>query len=193
MIASLHGRIKAVRESALIVDVGGVGYEVRVPDRLLSECGGPGEIVELYTRMLVRENEVALYGFRSLKELDLFVMLNGVTGIGPRLALAVLSIFDPESLRDAILRGDAPALAQVSGIGQKTAQRVVLDLEDRLAACAGAWVPAAVSSANADVINALTALGYSLAEAQSALNALPADAQDLDERILAALRYLGSS
>ena len=193
MIASLHGRIKAVRESALIVDVGGIGYEVRVPDRLLSECGGAGEIVELYTRMLVRENEVALYGFRSLEELDLFVMLNGVRGIGPRLALAVLSIFDPESLRDAILRGDAPALAQVSGIGQKTAQRVVLDLGDRLAASAGAWVPAAVSSANADVINALTALGYSLTEAQSALNAIPADAQDLDERILAALRFLGSS
>lgn len=192
MIASLCGQIKAVRENAVIVEVSGVGYEVQVPEPLLRECTGAGQLIELYTHMAVRQNEIALYGFRSLEELDLFVMLNSVSGIGPRLALAVLSVFPPEGLRSTILQGDALALTRVPGIGQKTAQRMILDLKDRLAASVEAWVPSEASSADADVINALTALGYSLAEAQRALSALPPDVQELDERILEALRFLGS-
>jgi holliday junction DNA helicase RuvA len=192
MIASLHGQIKAVRSDSIIVDIGGVGYQVHVPGPLLSELAHVGQTVDLYTHTHVRENELALYGFRSLEELDLFTLLIGVSGIGPRTGLAILSTFAPETLRDAIARGDALALTRIPGIGRKTAQRLVLDLKDKIGAPSDLAVVTSLNAADADVINALTALGYSVAEAQSALATIPQDVQELDERILATLRSLGS-
>jgi len=192
VIASLRGQLKAVRDDSVIIDVGGVGYRVYVTGPTLSELSDIGQVVELHTHLHVRENDIAVYGFRSLAELDLFVMLIGVSGIGPRTALATLSAFSPETLRDALVQGDALALTRIPGIGPKTAQRLVFDLRDKVTAAAGALVAPGLSPEDVDVIDALTSLGYSVLEAQTALRAIPKDLHELDERILAALQSLGS-
>ena len=191
MIASLSGQIKAIREDSLIIDVGGVGFRVYVTSSLLSEVGHVGSPIALETYMHVREAGISLYGFRSAQAQDLFVMLLGVSGVGPRTALAVLSTFSPETLRSAIVQGEIAALTRIPGIGSKTAQRLILDLKDKVGVPAEAGVSFGIPEADADVINALTALGYSLSEARSALDAVPENAVELDERILAALRSLG--
>jgi Holliday junction DNA helicase RuvA len=193
VIASLRGQIKAIRDGSVIIDVRGVGYQVHVTNSLLSESLSAGQMIELYTHTHVRENELALYGFRTIEELDLFTMLLKVSGIGPRTAMAILSTFAPETLRGAIARGDTLALTRVPGIGRKTAERLVVDLKDKIGVAASTLVTPVLGQTDVDVINALTALGYSLAEAQGAVAALPEDAKELDQKILAALRFLGGS
>jgi Holliday junction DNA helicase RuvA len=192
MIASVSGRVKAVRKQTLVVDVGGVGFEIAVVNALLEGQAVVGQPIDLYTHMHVREAEISLYGFVTLAELDLFTTLLRVSGVGPRTALAVLSTFSPETLRGAIAQGNVAALTRIPGIGAKTAQRLVLDLKDKIGLTAAAMASTPLHEGDADVLNALTALGYSLAEAQSALRAIPADVESLDQRILAALRSLGS-
>ena len=192
VIASLRGQLKAVRDDSVIIDVGVVSYHDYVTSPTLSDLGDIGQVVELHTHLHVRENDIAVYGFQSLAEIDLFVMLIGVSGIGPRTALATLSAFSPETLRDALVQGDAPALTRIPGIGPKTAQRLVFDLKDKVAAATGVSAAAGISAEDVDVIDALTSLGYSVVEAQAALRAIPKDLQGLDERILAALQSLGS-
>ena len=192
MIASLSGQLKAVADQQIVVEVHGVGYRVHVTRTLLEQIPGIGQFVELHTRMYVRENDLSLYGFRTVRERDLFDLLLEVSGIGPRTALACLSAFAPETLHSLIAQGDAAALTRVPGVGRKTAQRLVLDLRERLGGAEEILATPSLSEADADVINALTALGYSLSEARSALGAIPEDVKALDERILAALRVLGS-
>jgi|YNPNPStandDraft_1061719.scaffolds.fasta_scaffold04399_3 Holliday junction DNA helicase RuvA len=192
MIASLRGQIKAIRKGMLIVEVGGVGYGVHVPPSLLENGCDVGRMIDLHTHLHVRENEIALYGFGTLEELELFELLLGVTGIGPRTALAIVSTFAPETLRAVLAQGDPLALTRIPGVGRKTAQRLFVELKEKVGLAGGATanVP---SPADMEVISALTALGYSLAEAQSAVAALPPEAKSLDERILAALRFFGGS
>lgn len=187
MIARLRGQVVWLGQDALIVDVCGVGYRVRVPRGLL-EAVSTGESITLHTHLHVRENEVALYGCASEEELALFETLLGVSGIGPRSALAILSAAAPETLRDAIARGDVAALTRIPGIGKRTAERLVTELKDRLG---GGEMPplASLNAADAQVVAALTALGYSVGEAQQALRGLPpADSLPLEERIRLALR-----
>jgi len=191
VIASLRGQLRAIRDDSVVIDVGGVGYQVYVTGPTLDQLGDTGEVVELHTHLHVRENGFSLYGFRSLGELDLFVMLIGVSGIGPRTALATLSAFSPQALRDALLQADARVLTRIPGIGPKTAERLIFDLRDKIGAAAEAQLAPRMSAGDADVISALTSLGYSVLEAQNALRALPKGLQRLDERILAALRFLG--
>lgn len=191
MIASLSGRVKAIRKDALVIDVAGVGFAVHVVAALLDGAVHLGQPIELYTHMHVREGDISLYGFHDSGEHELFVALLGVNGVGPRTALAVLSTFSPETLRSAISQGNVSALTRIPGIGAKTAQRLMLDLRDRIGVSTEAFAVAPLQEGDADIINALTALGYSLAEAQSALRAVPEDLKALDERILAALRSLG--
>ena len=192
MIASLRGQVRAIKDDSLVIDVGGVGYQVQVVNSVLDDVTRVGQTVELYTHMSVRENDVSLYGFRSLEEQDLFVLLLGVRGVGPRTALATLSTFSPEELRSAIVRGDASVLTRIPGIGRKTAQRFMLELKDSIGMPPETWAARSLGEADADVISALTSLGYSLTEAQSALAAVPEDAREVDERVMAALRFLGS-
>lgn len=190
MIASLEGCVKAIRSHSLILDVAGVGFEVHPPASLL-ESVRVGQMLTLYTYMHVREGSIALYGFLTLEEHDLFETLLGVNGIGPRTALGVLSTLSTDTLRAIIAQGDVSALARIPGIGPKTAQRLILDLKDKVGLPQGAVAFSPLQEADIDVVNALTALGYSLAEAQNALRAIPPEAKSLDERILAALRSLG--
>jgi Holliday junction DNA helicase RuvA len=176
----------------MVVEVGGVGYYVHVTRSVLEDPPRLGHTIELHTHLHVRETEIALYGFRTIDELDLFSILLNVSGIGPRTALAALSAFSPETLRGAIAQGDANVLTRIPGIGRKTAQRLMLDLKDRIGPPTEPWVATMPQEGDVDVLNALTALGYSLAEAQGALGAIADESTELDERILAALRYLGS-
>ena len=192
MIASLRGQLEAIDDEHVGIDVGGVGYLVHVAGRTREKLPPIGQTVALYTRMIVRENDVSLYGFGSREESDLFATLMTSSGVGPRTAMAALAAFAPETLRSAIARGDADALTRIPGVGRKTAQRLVLELKDKMGGAFAALPSPNLTAGDADVINALTALGYSVVEAQTALGAVPTDAHELDQRILAALRFLGS-
>ena len=163
-----------------------------MPPALLDTGCDVGRMIDLLTHLHVGENEIALYGFSSLEELELFELLLGVTGIGPRTALAIVSTFAPETLRAVLAQGDPLALTRIPGVGRKMAQRLFVELKEKVG-LTGRAATNAPSPADVEVISALTALGYSLAEAQSAVAALPPEAKSLDERILAALRFFGSS
>jgi Holliday junction DNA helicase RuvA len=193
MIARLHGRVVALEADAVILDVGGVGYRVHVPAQMLAELAGEGTSVTLYTHLHVRENEMALYGAADEGTVALFRMLLGVSGIGPRLALAMLSTADAPTLRQAIVADDVDLLVQVPGVGKKTAQRILLDLKsplERLGVVAGEAAPS-LGTEDAEAVAALTGLGYSTGEARQALAAADVDAgADLEDRVLAALRVL---
>lgn len=198
MIARLSGRIAAIEPDAVVVDVGGVGYRVVVPASALASLGGARGEVTLHTRLHVRDDELVLYGAEDGATLALFDRLVTVNGVGPRLALALLSVLDAQALPAAIVAGDVDALVAAPGVGRKIAQRIVLELRPQLEAAAppgAAWgaVPAFGGSGDElDALAALTGLGYSAAEARRALAAaeVPADA-DVEARIMAALRRLG--
>jgi Holliday junction DNA helicase RuvA len=191
VIASLEGTVAAIGANYIVVTVGGVGLRVFVPDDVLRDVGGPGERIHLFTHLNVRETELALYGCTTQEELDLFKLLLGVSGIGPKMALTMLSFLPPERLHAAIAREDEGVLAQVPGIGPKTARRVIFQLKDKLALGSLEAVPP-LSDQDAEVIAALTTLGYSVVEAQTALQSLPRDPDiSLEERLRLALAYFG--
>jgi holliday junction DNA helicase RuvA len=193
MIASLNGKLEALNSDSAIVNVGGVGFRVFMPTSALSAIGQPGDTVKVFTHTHVREDNIALYGFPTAEELWLFETLLGVTGLGPKLSLAMLSALTPDQITMAIATGSADMLDMIPGIGKKVAGRIILELKDKIGA---GWVisPATqVSRENADVLAALTSLGYSAAEAVKAVAALPADAKlKLEEKIKLALQYFGS-
>lgn len=188
MIASLTGRVSAVGKTYLVVDVGGVGFKVYVPTGLLGR-DQLGQTVELHTFLQVRENALSLYGFSSEDGLSLFELLLSVERVGPRVALALLSTLSPEALRTAIAQGNTDVLARVPGIGPKTARKISFDLKDKVKAEMGVAAVPALTDADVEVIAALTSLGYSVAEAQAALQSLPPEAMTLEEKIRLALAY----
>jgi holliday junction DNA helicase RuvA len=192
VIASLRGIIQVINEQSLILDVSGVGYLVHVPAVLTQPCFQLGDNLLLFTHLHVRENDISLYGFRTQSELEVFQTLLTVPGIGPRTALAIIATFSPETLREAISRGDITALTKVPGIGRKTAQRLLVDLNEKIIIGHNQELGLQLSPMDSDALNALTSLGYSIAEAQEALHQVPPDISQLDERIIAALRYFGS-
>jgi len=187
MIASLRGKITTIGQDHLIVEVGGLGFRVYVPAP--DDEWKPGDMVSLFTYLHVRENELSLYGFPDAETLALFEMLLGVSGIGPRMALAVLSALSPQVVRQAIVQEQAEVLARVPGLGLKTARKIIFHLKDKLVAAVRVPMPP-ISEADAEVIAALTSLGYSVTEAQTALRAIPSDEElPLEERIRLALSY----
>ncbi len=196
MIARLTGRVAAAEADALLVDVSGVAFRVYVPAGVLARAGPPGSEIELCTHLHVRDNELALYGADDPVALGLFEQLLGVTGVGPRLAMAVLSVLEPRRVYESILAEDPANLTRVPGVGRKLAQRIILELKAKVEAMpelAGTIGPALPSEpvADADAVAALLALGYSRGEAERALaaNQLPRDATT-EDRVLAALRQL---
>jgi Holliday junction DNA helicase RuvA len=193
MIASLSGRIESLNSDAAIIDVGGVGFRVYMPTSSLATIGRKGDTVKVYTHMHVREDNIALYGFPTVEELWLFETLLGVTGLGPKLSLAILSALTPDQVTMAIATGSVDMLDMIPGIGKKVASRIILELKEKVGA---GWVitPATqVTKENADVLTALTTLGYSAAEAVKAVANLPADPKlKLEEKVRLALQYLGS-
>ena len=193
MIASLNGKVETLNSDAAIINVGGVGFRVYMPTSALSTLGKPGDTVKVYTHMHVREDNIALYGFPTSEELWLFETLLGVTGLGPKLSLAMLSALNPDQITMAIATSSVDMLDMIPGIGKKVASRIILELKDKIGA---GWVitPATqMTKENAEVLAALTTLGYSAAEAVKAVAALPADPKlKLEEKVKLALQYLGS-
>ena len=192
MIASLEGRVSARTSEALVVAVGGIGLRVLCSQPTLA-AARVGDPILLHTHLVVRDDDLTLVGFASEEELSLFEKLISVQGIGPKLGLAILSAMAPDSLRLAISQEQPDLLARVPGIGRKTAQKIVLELRDKVGAPAeGAEGLAALTEADAAVIDALTALGYSIVEAQRAVQGLPRDVTDIEERLRRALASFGS-
>jgi len=179
MIARLHGTILEKSPSRLVVDVGGVGYDVLVPLSTFYGLGESGAAVTLRIHTHVREDVIALFGFATGLEQDLFERLIAISGIGPKLALAVLSGIDPGELVRAIRAQDVARLTRIPGVGKKTAERIGLELKDRLPQPAGgADVPAAGDERRADLLSALTNLGYKGAVAEKAVDAAVARAPE---------------
>jgi Holliday junction DNA helicase RuvA len=193
MIASLQGTIVAREDDCLVVQVGGVGVRVFVPQRLLEGHAELGQEVTLHTHLHVRENELSLYGCGTEEELALFGLLLSVSGVGPKVALAILSHLPPARLRAALAQEDLAALARVPGIGPKTAKKLAFELKDKVAADVPEGLPpAAMAEVDTDLVAALTGLGYSLAEAQEAMRHLPREALPLEEKVRLALAYFAS-
>jgi len=192
MIASIRGKLEAVGADYIIVDVNGIGFQVYTPPSTLGSFGSTGNEVKLFTHFQMREDGISLYGFSSTSELALFKNLLGVSGLGPRLALTMISEMDLESLAAAIISGNVDLLTAIRGIGKKTASRIVLELRDKLATGDAMLPLSAVSQENNDVIAALISLGYSTAEATRAVNGLPRDEKlVLEDKIKFALGRLG--
>lgn len=193
MIASLTGTVAASGKDFVVLHVGGVGLRVSVPQTLLAGPCVPGQELTLFTHLHVRENDLALFGFGSDEELALFRLLLGVSGIGPKVGLAILSNLPPAELQSAIAHEDVTALARVPGIGPKTASKLVFNLRDKVAVdLAPGAPPPVLTDKDAELIAALTGLGYSVAEAQEAIGALPRELLPLEERVRLALTYFVS-
>jgi Holliday junction DNA helicase RuvA len=192
MIASLHGVVEALGGDYAIINVGGVGFRVYMPTSVLSTLGKTGEEVKVYTHLRVTDDDISIYGFGSADELTLFETLISVSGLGPRLALAMLSSLTVEQMTMAIATGSIDLLTTVPGIGKKMAGRLVLELKDKVGAGLIATPATQVAQENTDVLAALTSLGYSISEASRAVATLPT-ASDLsvEERVKLALQYLG--
>lgn len=196
LIAGITGTLAGKTLDRLYIRVGGMTFTVFAPLPTISQLIAGGE-VSLFTHLLVREDDLALYGFATEDERDLFVTLLGVSGIGARLGLAMLSAHAPDALRTAIIQEDLDRLARTPGIGKRTAQRLVLELKSAMQKqMAGKPLPSGtgaipIASREADVVEALTGLGYSPAEAQAAFRAIPDSSKmELDEVIVRALRIL---
>jgi Holliday junction DNA helicase RuvA len=193
MITSLAGKLASVTADSAVIDVGGVGFEVFMPTTALSALGAPGSEVKVYTHLHVREDNLALFGFQSAEDLWLFETLIGVSGLGPRLALAMLSSLSADQITMAIATGSSDMLVMVPGIGKKVATRIILELKEKIGAGWIATPAAQIAQENTDVVTALTSLGYSAAEATKAVATLPTDTPlDLEEKIKLALQYFGS-
>ena len=188
MIAFLEGAIAEKSGDRVVVGVAGTGYEVLVPAQTLAKLPPPGRTARLFTRLQVRDDAMVLYGFISAEERELFDLLITVSGVGPKMALAILSILNPDVLRRAVASGDVDALTLVPGVGKKVAGRVLLDLKDRI----GALGDGAASGPLAEVREALLALGLSTQEARDALADLgPNGDRPVEDLLREALQRVG--
>ena len=203
MIAFLKGEIADLTEGSVVLDVNGVGYEVLVPGQLLSMLEGIGSRVKLYTYMQVREDAVVLFGFLTNDDLQMFRLLTGVSGVGPKAGLNILSTLGADDLRFAILADDVKRIAKTPGIGAKTAQKIILELKDKLdlqdvfekKSASGQITPEAAAAAGSQVVQeaveALVALGYGSTEALKAVRSVqPAEDMDVETVLKEALKRM---
>ncbi|WP_040836480.1 Holliday junction branch migration protein RuvA [Nocardia brevicatena] len=200
MIASVHGEVLELALDHVVLEAAGVGYRLNATPATLAGLGR-GEQARLYTALVVREDSMTLYGFADTEARDLFGLLQTVSGVGPRLAMAVLAVLEPEALRKALAAGDIAALTRVPGIGKRGAERMVVELRDKVSRVpvpanpAGA-VPAPVLAPVRDqVTEALTGLGFPLQQAEKAVDMVLADRPDADNSTVlrAALGLLGKN
>src|SRR5512132_3141972 len=189
MIATLRGEISQIEENAIVLEVGGVGLRVFVPSPLRTRLKA-GEGIMLYTHLVVREDALTLYGFESQPDRELFNILLGVDGVGPKVALSVLSSMTLDAIQRAVFAEEADVLSRVPGVGKKTAQKMALHLKDKLKPTDALARVASMSDTDGEVLAALTALGYSVIEAQTAIQSIPKDTpDDVEERLRVALHY----
>ncbi len=192
MIVGIRGSLAAIGPDWVHVTVGGVTLQAFVPANAISALGPTGSTVSLNTLLRIRDEQPVLYGFPDEGSSQLFTLLTGVSGVGPRLALALLSSLEAGALHMAIASGDAAALATAPGVGRRTANRIILDLRGKVEDIEGEGMVSS-SSADGEVLAALSALGYSASEVKAAVDALP-NSQDLtvEDRIRLALQQFAS-
>ena len=191
MIAGIEGALESLGTDSAIIKVGGISFQVYLSSRSLDGLGVVGGRVKLHTHLHWKEDTVVLYGFAARDELDLFKMLTSVSGIGPRLALAMLSSLSPDELASAIVNDNIDLLTHVPGVGKKTASRVMLELKSKLEKGWGGMMVTYPTEDTAKVIAALTNLGYSASDAARAAAALPPSSDiSLEEKVKMALRHL---
>lgn len=189
MIDILTGQVAVLGDDYVVMMVGGVGLRVYVPKTIFDLVSGRGQILTLYTHLVVREDALILYGFPDEEERTLFETLITVSGVGPRLAVGILGALSVEHLHNAVASESPEILTRVPGIGKKLAQKLVFELKDKLKADLPLGL-SAISDVDTDVLATLTALGYSVVEAQSALQSIPRSApDDVEERVRIALEY----
>jgi len=197
MFYYISGKLALVEMSTAVIDCGGVGYKLTVSETTFSKIAGHiGDNVTLYTYLSVREDAVELFGFNSKEELNAFKMLITVSGVGPKAAIAILSVMTPEKFAFAVSTGDSKAIARANGVGSKTAARVILELRDKISGqiavdtdTGEVLQTSTSSSAASEALSALTVLGYSRTEAERALSGVDLNAS-LENIITAALKKL---
>lgn len=203
MYSYIKGELVEMTEEAVVVENHGIGYNIRIPQSFLDALEGIGQEVKIYTYTYVREDAMLLYGFLTRDDLNVFKLLLGVNGVGPKGALAILSVMTPDDLRFAVLADDDKTIAKAPGIGKKTAQKLIIELKDKLsledafalksqheAAGAGGTF-SETQTARQEAVQALVALGYSSAEAMKAVNAVDLTEEPTVEEILkAALKQM---
>ena len=195
MIRLIRGTVAARSKDALVVDTGGatggLGFKVLVPEPTAARYTD-GTAVLLQTFLQVREDALTLFGFESEDELQIFEMLLSVSGVGPKMALSILSTLSPDALRLALANQEPALLARIPGVGKRTAEKIVLELKDKVKAPAsGLESLAQLTTADGEVIDALVALGYSVVEAQRAVQKLPKEVTAIEERLRMALSQFG--
>ena len=202
MISYVRGELAAVEPQKAIVDVGGIGYGVYMSQQALSVLPQPGNEVKLYTYLNVKEDAMQLFGFLTKDDLDIFKLVIGVSGIGPKGGLNILSCMSPDELRFAIMSGDAKAISAAPGIGKKTAEKLILELRDKVdiedvlehATHGGdealPGTDGGESGMQAEAVQALVALGYGSAESMRAVRKTSPDCASVEEILKEALKYL---
>lgn len=188
MIASLEGIVTEILEDSLVINIGGLGFRVFVPTQIVRNTELHKRIA-LFTHLIVREDSLTLYGFETIEDRDLFNLVLSVNGVGPRTALAVISHVPVETLKKAVVNNSPELLAGIPGVGKKTAQNIVLNLQGKIKG-ERTFIGSGNVALDSDVISALTSLGYSIVEAQTALQLIPKDTpEDLETRVKIALKY----
>lgn len=191
MISTLEGNLLSKAADHIVVTLGGIGIEVFAPYTTIEKL--QSERVFLYTRLVVREESLTLYGFATVSEREVFDAVLKISGIGPKLAVAILSTLSVDNLRSAVVNDRPEIISRVPGIGKKTAQKIVLELQDKIAGGLDSLPLAAEDDDSGVLLDALTGLGYSVVEAQAAIQAIPLDApDDIEERVRIALQSLSS-
>lgn len=194
MIAGLKGKLESIGLNWAIINIGGISFQVFLPSSTLGSLGTVGQDVKLHTHLHVREDNLTLFGFGSARELALFQTLITVSGIGPKMALSMLSAMDVEQLTLAIASGNADLLTSIPGIGKKTSNRIILELKDKIGASVSAIQELEAIQGNSEVLAALTSLGYSIAEATRAVSTLPSGSDlTIEEKVTMALHYFAGS
>jgi holliday junction DNA helicase RuvA len=188
MIASIEGNVTQILEDSIIIKVSGIGFKVFVSANVIQNVE-LHHVIALHTYLVVKEDSLTLYGFETLDERDMYIMLLSASGVGPRTALAILSTLSIDLVTNAVIQEQPEVFSRVSGVGKKTAQSIVLQLQGKVKKGSGS-VLSTIKDVDGDVISALTSLGYSVVEAQTALQMIPKDApDDIESRIRLALQY----
>lgn len=189
MIAYLRGEVIEKNGDNLVLLIGGIGLRVFVTSQVC-DSARVGETIQLNTHLVVKEDSLTLFGFDLVDSRDLFLLLLGVNGVGPRIALSILSTLSTDVIRRAVINEQSEVFARVSGVGKKTAQKILIHLQDKITDVSGFEKISTLSDVDTDLITALTSLGYSIVESQSAIQAIPRDTPpDLEIRMRIALQY----
>jgi Holliday junction DNA helicase RuvA len=192
MIASVSGKVIHKTAEAIVVEVGGVGLLVFVPAPMRDRMR-PGDVVFLHTHLVVRQDALVLFGFETEESREFFNLLLSVDGIGPKSALSILSFMAPDAIRRAVFNEQADMFTRVPGVGKRTAQKILLYLQDRIKKVDTLEAVAAMSDVEGEVLAALTTLGYSVVEAQAAIQSIPRETpDDIETRLRLALQYFSS-